>query len=80
MTTIQPMHPDDPLHVILDALTSQLKLISDHMIYPWEDYSGDDDDPKLTRDGYVGVLAFAHAYIEGELSASDGWRPEVAGA
>lgn len=77
MTTlpIPTMHPDDPLHVILDALTQLLHLIGNGEVEPWNWYLGDDD-PKTTRGGYMSVLAFAHAYVEGELSAKDGWRPK----
>lgn len=68
-------HPDDMLHVILDGLAALSDRIegrtrSDIYERPWEHYAGDDDDPKLSRDGYVAVLAMADDRITAMLSKS----------
>lgn len=64
------IHPDDLLHVILDALNEHQHQIAHGTLEPWLAYSGDDDDPKLSSDGYLAVLAQADARVQDMLSRS----------
>jgi hypothetical protein len=62
---------DDELHVILDALGELLDQIDRDETNPWADYDGDPaDDPKMSRDGYLAVLAAAQANIEARLAGN----------
>ncbi len=45
----------DQAHVALDALTL-LQAAIDAGSKPWLDYEGDEDDPKVSEDGYKSIL------------------------
>ena len=64
------MHPADPFHIILDALAIlKARIEEDPTFRPWEDYAGDDDDPKLTKGGYQSVLEAAEEIITRTLNS-----------
>lgn len=66
------IHPDDPMHVALDALAFMASEIENNPNYcPWDDYWGDDDDPKRSKDGYLAVIANATTLLEARLSRSE---------
>lgn len=67
-------HPDDDLHVILDALGELLDQIDRGEVTPWDDYDTDDDDIKTNRYGYLMGLNRARDAVERELSRKDGLR------
>ena len=72
------IHPDDHLHVLLDALNELENAISPGFVEvdqsPWLGYTGDADDPKLTRAGYLAVLRHARERLTEELSWNGGLR------
>jgi hypothetical protein len=67
----------DEVHVLLDALAALRSDISSHVQgwhAPWEGYIYDDDsDPKITEEGYMGLVAQVSAKLDDYLSsATDG--------
>lgn len=68
------MHPDDDLHVILDALQELLDQIDRGEVTPWDNYDTNANDAKATRLGYLAVLDRVQRSVERELSRKDGLR------
>lgn len=66
------IHPDDLLHVTLDAIAFTMSEIENNPNYrPWEDYDGKpDEDSKVTRDGYKACLQQAADTLTQRLNAS----------
>lgn len=60
----------DELHVLLDAAGMMCNLIGVGEAHPWDEYDGEDDDPKTTEDGYVDVLGSLIGKAQSELIRS----------
>lgn len=77
MPEINHYHPDDKLHVLLDAIAFARGEIEGRTAngtisrwHPWEDYQADDPeapDAKSTRDGWLAVLAWAELDVTRKL-------------
>lgn len=64
-------HPDDALHVILDALADFRHRLEGGEVAPWADYGGESGtDPKVTEDGYLAVIERARELVQVMLSRS----------
>lgn len=67
-----PIHNDDKLHVILDALGLARDEINHDKWCPWDDYDGpEEEDRKASRAGYLDVIERAWLDITRKLDVGE---------
>lgn len=61
-------HEDDLLHVALDCVANMREAVNKARAFPWEDYDGDENDPKTDKVTYGQLLGLLQDKLEQQLS------------